>query len=75
MPTGSSLPDAQLRLLARERIDDDTLPVAVSTRLLASYGRGHLCVLCAEAVTHEHAEYEVEDPRDGKMLTFHLRCY
>jgi len=75
MPAGSSLSDYDLRFRAGECIDDGRLPVAVSTRLAAGYGTGKPCILCQELVTSEHMEYEVDSPRDGKTLTFHLRCH
>jgi hypothetical protein len=75
VPAGSSLPDHELRLRAGERIEDGRLPLLVSTKVAAGYGTVNQCAVCDEPVTHEHTEYEVKDPRDGKLLMVHLRCY
>jgi hypothetical protein len=75
MPAGSTLSNEQLRTLARERLDDGHLPLAISRTLDAGYGSSESCVLCREPILALHTEYVIADPRTGKALLFHLRCH
>ena len=75
MPTGPSLSDDALRTRACTFMDNGNLPLAITTRLHASYGAHNSCILCGEAITPQHIEYEVNDPRDRKRLLFHVRCH
>ena len=75
MPTEPVLPEAELRSLAVERIEDGRLPLALSTRIDAGYGAGGTCVLCDQTISSEKIEYDVVDPRTKRRLSFHLACH
>jgi len=74
MPTESQLQDAALRLRVRERIENGLLAVMVPETIIGGYGSGHVCVACDQPITSDQFEYEVNDYRDGKRLSFHLGC-
>jgi hypothetical protein len=75
MPTGCTYSDEQLRWRAVEAIVSGRLPLAITTRLKASFGIGSTCCLCGQEITRSHAEYEVVDVRDGRSLVLHVRCH
>jgi hypothetical protein len=75
MPTESQLRDGELRARIRQRIDDGRLPVMLPRRINAGYGSGHTCRACDQPITRDEVEYEVDDYRDGRPLSFHLGCH
>jgi hypothetical protein len=73
MPTESQIPERELLLRVRQRIDDGRLPVAMPSSICSGYGTGaDLCQVCDQQITAYQVMYEVSDPR---RLLFHLGCY
>jgi len=75
MPTESQLRDAVLRTGVRRRIENGQLPSYVPNRIEAGYGCGDVCVACDQPISDTQIEYEVEDDRNGRPLSFHFGCY
>ena len=75
MPTELQLQDAALRKSVRRRIDDGQLPSSVPNHIQAGYGSGDVCVACDQSISAAQVEYEVEDGRNGRLLSFHFGCY
>jgi len=75
MPTESQLRDAALRKSVRQRIENGQLPSCVPNRIDAGYGCGDVCVACDQPISDAQIEYEIEDGRDGRVLSFHFGCY
>jgi hypothetical protein len=74
MPTEPVLPESELRARVLQRIEDGRLPLAVSTHIDAGYGAGAQCDLCDQSIASDKIEYDVTDPRGGR-LHFHLACH
>jgi hypothetical protein len=68
--------EAELRLIARERIATGMLPCAVKSHIWAGHGSGTLCDLCDKPIRSDEVEYEVEDKAGEAVETFrfHMVC-
>ena len=75
MPTEAQLSDPSLRLRIRERIGNGQLPVMIPKQSSGGYGSGKTCSACDHPITSTQIEYEVEDERDGRQLSFHFGCH
>ena len=75
MPPESQLRDQDLRLRVRRLIEKGVLPVMVPKQIVGGYGSGHLCVACEKPITGTQVEYEIEDCRNGRRLSFHFGCH
>jgi hypothetical protein len=71
---GPTLNEAEIRSLARQRIEDSILPVMLVTALDAGYGTEKACSVCGQTIERGQVEYEVPSPRKG-TLAFHLTCF
>jgi len=75
MPTESQLHDTALRLHVRELIENGRLPVILPRQISAGYGSGCVCVACGQPITDTQVEYDIEDDRNARQLSFHLGCH
>jgi hypothetical protein len=75
MPTEPVSLESDLRSLAVQHIEDDRLPLALSNLIYAGYGQGVACDLCDLPISADEIEYDVTDPRDDGLLTFHMACH
>jgi hypothetical protein len=75
MPTGTVLPESELRALARWRIDAGRLPLMRPDQIIAGYGRANTCCVCNQLIEPTKIEYEVETPDKLRRLIFHFACY
>jgi hypothetical protein len=69
MPYGMRIPEAVLRSMARQRLDDGQLPLVIATTVSAGYGSRKRCALCDSPVEPQHVEYEVG------IMVFHVNCH
>jgi len=72
MPTDAVLPESELHARVLQRLADGRLPLALSTRIDAGYGRSYLRALCDQPIAANKIEYDVTDPGSGKTLRFHF---
>jgi len=76
MPTAPVLPESELLLRVRQRLDEARLPLFMPSSISAGYGTGaEVCQLCGLGISPEQTIYEVNDPRTSKLLGFHFACY
>jgi hypothetical protein len=77
MPTEAQLSDAALKTRVRELVDNGTLPVVISNRIVASYGlEDHTCVCCGLKIEPQQVEYQADDPRrKERPLHLHFGCH
>ena len=76
MPTGPQIPEDELLLLVRRRIDEGRVPVAIPASITAGYGSAEeICRICDVHIMQHQVMYEIKDLRGSDELTFHLTCY
>jgi len=68
--------EAELRAIARRRIEQGQLPSAVPSRIWGGHGTGQLCALCDEPIQCGDVELEVEAHVQGvaRTIRFHRAC-
>jgi hypothetical protein len=68
--------EAELRLIARRRIEQGQLPSKAPSQMWAGHGTGQRCALCDEPIQHGEIEWEVEEEGQGacRVFPFHSRC-
>jgi len=69
--------EAELRRMARERIDQGRLKCDPPGHTWGGYGSGVHCSLCGVEILPAEIEYEVELAKEGNEPSyyFHLQCY
>lgn len=76
MTTEPSLSESELLALVQRGISEGQLPILVPPVISAGYGTGReLCRVCALVIPTDRAAYEVTDPFQPAILTFHFACY
>ena len=67
----------QLRLQARELIQQGHLPGVEPSQLWGGPGTGQRCSLCGDAINSNDFEYEIEQRANGDARTyrFHFMCH
>ncbi len=65
--------ERRLRLLARQKIGEGSLPDHVPHSVLAGPGAGDSCSLCDRLILRTDIEYEFR--HDGRHYYMHLRCH
>lgn len=65
--------ERRLRLLARQKIREGSLPEHVPPSVLAGPGAGDTCTLCNERIAPSDIEYEFR--HEGRHYYMHLRCH
>ena len=68
---------SELRKMAAQLIEAGRLPAAGQLKLWGGMGCGGECALCAQVVTPEQVQYEVEQPRETgtRSYFFHMVCH
>jgi len=69
------LPDNQVRLLVRHRIDKGRLPIMVATRLSGGYQLGKKCAACGRVIRFCSIGVESPEVFADRILEFHIRCH
>jgi hypothetical protein len=64
--------ETELRLVARERIQQGRLPRVMPSRMWGGKGAGQCCALCDKVIQREESELEVEELVDGRVETYHF---
>ena len=71
--------EVALRQAVRQHVQSGRLPATASARTFAGAGNGAPCALCAQAITRDETEFELEfrRPRAPFVAFYHLhpRCY
>ena len=68
--------EGELRVHARELIQQGRLPQAAPERIWAGQGSGRQqCNLCNQVIHPEEVEYEVDAGERVRLYHFHLRCH
>jgi len=69
--------DEALILRARQAIDEGRLPNYPASQILAAYGDGAPCDLCAKPVSAHDVRYELRfgSGPNAEMHRLHLRCF
>ena len=75
MTTEPALPESDLHSRVLQRIKEGRLPVALSNNIYAGHGQEAQCDLCDQSIPPDNVEYDVDDPRGGKILHLHSACH
>ena len=69
--------EANLALVALERVRDGTLPALAQFRAFGGCGSGGDCAMCGHAIPRSKMEIEVEFGSNptGETLIMHVECY
>lgn len=65
--------ERRLRLLARQKIGEGSLPDHIPPNVLAGPGAGDTCSLCGLPITRTDVEYEFR--HQERQYYMHLRCH
>ncbi|MBV9723774.1 MAG: hypothetical protein JO299_01250 [Gammaproteobacteria bacterium] len=67
--------DGAVRQRLRELLANGRLPAMAPMEIAAGYGHGRVCIACDQPVTQHEMEYEFNDPREDRQLSFHSACF
>lgn len=74
MPSESPIRNTELQLRVTQLIGNGKLPHWMPARIGAGHDDRNVCVACDRRIASDDIEYDVDDERTGRQLTFHLDC-
>lgn len=74
MPGESPIRNTELQLRVTQLIGNGKLPHWMPARIGAGHDDRNVCVACDRRIARDDIEYDVDDERTGRQLTFHLDC-